>query len=44
MFPFFEEEANMADDILKAGSGSEPANEGGTNFIHAIIEKDQEEG
>lgn len=34
----------MADDILKAGSGSEPANEGGTNFIHAIIEKDLEEG
>ena len=33
----------MADDIKKAGSESTPAREGGTNFIHAIIEKDLEQ-
>ncbi|MDD3289327.1 MAG: glutamine--tRNA ligase/YqeY domain fusion protein [Eubacteriales bacterium] len=33
----------MADDIKKAGSEAMPAKEGGTNFIHAIIEKDLEQ-
>lgn len=33
----------MADDIKRAGSESTPAREGGTNFIHAIIEKDLEQ-
>lgn len=33
----------MADDIRKAGEEVAPAKEGGTNFIHAIIEKDLEQ-
>ncbi len=33
----------MADDIRKAGEEAAPAKEGGTNFIHAIIEKDLEQ-
>mgnify|MGYP000898294218 FL=1 len=33
----------MADDIRKAGEEVAPAKEVGTNFIHAIIEKDLEQ-
>ncbi|HPF18574.1 MAG: glutamine--tRNA ligase/YqeY domain fusion protein [Eubacteriales bacterium] len=33
----------MADDVKRAGNESAPAKESGTNFIHAIIEKDLEQ-